>query len=560
MSVSKSKRLCRRYQILDEAVDDDNMSSDEENSNGSDSDDGSEDGDIEENSDWIVRVTDMIPSKSYEKVLDQYTEDQKKLEPNHLYEWLEGEKKFDESPTNEIMLSESTIKKIRNASLTEVFEYFFSRDMKNYIIESTIMNDYELTLDDLNTFIGVIVMSTFNSRKSQKDYWSRDPFLACHPIAAAMSRDKFLKIKSKIKFSKPTDISPTDKAWRVRAIFENFRKNLKQFGYFSTSLSIDETMIKFYGRTVLKQYIKDKPEQWGIKQWSLCNPEGYLFDCDIYCGKGSNPFSKGNSDILDKCALGSKAVLQMTQGLLTSVSPRKIIKYHIYFDNYFSSPDLLVHLRNIGVRATGTVRSDRMKGVTNDIDKKSDRGSYAVKHDKNSGMNYITIMDSKPVSILSTAAGVTPLSSMERYSKEHRSKIELPFPNAFSIYNKNMGGVDLHDYHCSMLMPSIRCKKWTWVIFLRLIQASIANATVLKNMVRNETKKLGTKDIAIEIARNYLKKNSTKNPRPHKTALSEKKKNCTNFSKCSVRTQKICTVCNIHICAACFDSYHTKFA
>ena len=36
-------------------------------------------------------------------------------------------------------------------------------------------------------------------------------------------------------------------------------------------------------------------------------------------------------------------------------SPRKMIKYNIYFDNYFCSSDLLVHLRNIGVRATGTV-------------------------------------------------------------------------------------------------------------------------------------------------------------------------------------------------------------
>ena len=47
-----------------------------------------------------------------------------------------------------------------------------------------------------------------------------------------------------------------------------------------------------------------------------------------------------------------------------------------------------------------------MKGVTNDIVKKANRGSYSVKHYKNSGTNYITIMDSKPVSILSTAAGV----------------------------------------------------------------------------------------------------------------------------------------------------------
>jgi len=121
--------------------------------------------------------------------------------------------------------------------------------------------------------------------------------------------------------------------------------------------------------------------------------------------------------------------------------------------------------------------------VRNDKDKKAERGLFIVKHEKNSGINYITIMDSKAVSLLLTAAGVTSLSSMKRYSKKQKCKRELPFPNAFAIYNKYMGGVDQHDNHCSNLMPSIRFKKWIWVILLRLIQASITNATVLKNLV-----------------------------------------------------------------------------
>ncbi|KAL7290369.1 hypothetical protein TKK_0016062 [Trichogramma kaykai] len=262
-------------------------------------------------------------------------------------------------------------------------------------------------------------------------------------------------------------------------------------------------MIKYYGRTVMKQYIKDKPTKWGIKQWSMCNPEGYLFECDIYSGKGSNPFSK-DTNILEKCTLGSRVVLHMIQGLLDKVVPKKIINYHLYFDNYFSSPDLSVHLLRLGIRATATVRANRVRDVSNDVDKNSQRGSYAVKHDKNSGQNYITLVDSKPVSILSTAAGITPLSSMKRYSKEQKNKLDLPFPQAFQFYNNNMGGVDLHDFHCSNAMPSIRSKKWTFVIFERLIKASIANATVLINMVSDTNKKIGTKDIALEMEECHL--------------------------------------------------------
>jgi len=78
-----------------------------------------------------------------------------------------------------------------------------------------------------------------------------------------------------------------------------------------------------------------------------------------------------------------------------------------------------------------------------------------VKHDKNSGMNYITAMDSKPVSIVSTATGVTPMLNSRRYSSKAKSKIDIPFPQAFHLYNRYMGGVDLHDGHCNNVIPSI---------------------------------------------------------------------------------------------------------
>ena len=75
--------------------------------------------------------------------------------------------------------------------------------------------------------------------------------------------------------------------------------------------------------------MQNKPERWGIKEWGIASPEGYLFDCDIYCGKGSNIYYSGEAAKLIKCALGSRVVLMMTQNLLSSVVPRKLIQYHL---------------------------------------------------------------------------------------------------------------------------------------------------------------------------------------------------------------------------------------
>jgi len=75
----------------------------------------------------------------------------------------------------------------------------------------------------------------------------------------------------------------------------------------------------------------------------------------------------------------------------------------------------------------------------NVIDKKSPHGTYTVKHEQNSGINYITVMDPKLVSIVSTVAGVTPLLSSKRYSSNEKAKIETLFPQAFHFYNSVHG-------------------------------------------------------------------------------------------------------------------------
>lgn len=50
--------------------------------------------------------------------------------------------------------------------------------------------------------------------------------------------------------------------------------------------SIDESMTKFKGRSVLKQYLPLKPIKRGIKIWQRCDSlTGYVYDMNIYSGK-----------------------------------------------------------------------------------------------------------------------------------------------------------------------------------------------------------------------------------------------------------------------------------
>ncbi|XP_043271229.1 piggyBac transposable element-derived protein 2-like [Venturia canescens] len=395
------------------------------------------------------------PVQSYRKVSENYNVNQKNLEDGHEYRWVDGEAKYNDDLLNIVLPSEKDKKNILASSPTDLFEMFFSETLKKYIIDATTEHGYQLTRDRLDKFLGVIIFTTFNKRLSQRDYWSTNPLLKSDVVMSALSRQEFKRIKSHIKYHKLDDENGNDKIWRVRHIMDIFNENIKRFVFFCTALCVDEMMLKFYGQISFKQFIKSKPIRFGIKEWALCSSNGYLFHCEIYCGKNNN------DDFLPNCAQGSRVVMRMLQKFLLDIPPRKVLQYHIYFDNLFCCPDLLVHLKKLNLRATGTVRKNRIK-ETNDIDAKAPRGTFKVKHDQNSGINFITVVDSKPVSILSTAAGITPVSDVTRYDKNAKEKKTISFPNAFKVYNSFMGGVDLQDQYCHKLIPIVRSKKWTY--------------------------------------------------------------------------------------------------
>jgi len=71
---------------------------------------------------------------------------------------------------DKILLNDSTKKRIRESESIELFEVFFSTEMKQYIIDANKENDLHLQMHDLNIFIAILMVSSFNKRKSQRNY------------------------------------------------------------------------------------------------------------------------------------------------------------------------------------------------------------------------------------------------------------------------------------------------------------------------------------------------------------------------------------------------------
>ena len=104
-------------------------------------------------------------------------------------------------------------------------------------------------------------------------------------------------------------------------------------------------MIKFQGRSALKQYMPMKPIKRGIKVWVLGDSSyGYFSNFQIlYTGKVGETAETG---------LGARVVKDLTHDL-------KGKYHHVFFDNFFSSVSLLADLEKNGIYSCGTARKDR---------------------------------------------------------------------------------------------------------------------------------------------------------------------------------------------------------
>ena len=91
--------------------------------------------------------------------------------------------------------------------------------------------------------------------------------------------------------------------------------------------------------------------------------------------------------------------------------------YHIYFDNYFTSNDLMITLLKDGISACGTIRKDR-KGLSKNEGKEKDMkmgdSEYRTSYE---GIRCLKWVDKKPVQFLSNFHDPSALSEVERRQK-----------------------------------------------------------------------------------------------------------------------------------------------
>ena len=463
-------------------------------------------------------------------------------------------------------------------SPVDLFELFFDDDVVSQLVENTLKyareqkgdHGFELTAENMKLFLAVLLLSGYAILPRRRMYWEQQPDVLNEAVSRAMPRKKFEDMLRYLHVADNKSLGEGDRFAKVRPLLAQLNERWLMFKPPDSHLSIDESMIPYYGKHGAKQHIHGKPIRFGYKMWSLATSSGYLIQGEPYQGA-----STGYS--IPELGMGGSVVMDLISELPQTQ------KYYLYFDNLFTSLPLLDRLTTEGFGATGTMRVNRTRKAPLKDPKvllKQERGvHYAIK-EQTSEVILVQWHDSNIVTLASNCHSALPLNQARRWSNKDKKVTFVNQPHVVNAYNRHMGGVDRVDQNIATYRISIRTKKWWWPVFSFLVSASVNNAWMLyRQCISSETEKLDLLEFTRRIVNAYLQKHSIRsNPTGRKRSIASipqdkrvlqevrfdrmdhtiesipKQRRC---GQCGKKVSRQCAKCRVALHIDCFAAFHS---
>jgi Transposase IS4 len=452
------------------------------------------------------------------------------------------------------------------------------RDFSNEYAHSKFGKNYDIKSEEIEVFFAILLLSGFCSVTNLHLYWSNADDTENKLVKDAVARDRFKLIKKSLHFgSKPDKEGETpDRCKKVRFLIKHMQDRFAAIFVPEQNLSHDEAMIKYFGKHGLKQAIRNKPIRFGFKAWVLSTVSGYVAAFDIYQGKG---LGKNHEENVAAVGVAGATLLDLVDLL---PEEKKVLPYHFFADNYFTSMKLIDELSDSGYFYTGTIRKDRIKGnpplTSVEAFKKMDRGYHETAILKDKSQIIVRWNDNAPVTMVSNVLGTEPIGSCKRYSRTEKKYVKVPQPDIVGQYNPKMGGVDRFDQNLNHLRISVGGKKWYYPIITWNLDTAVQNAWQLHRKAGGNMSALDfRREIVYIILKNAAdtRRRTSNNftvgrhlppgceelrydNRGHYVIVRQNvRKECAN-KDCKTKCQTYCVKCDRALCCYCFMEYHIE--
>ena len=186
---------------------------------------------------WTISATIEKPLKSEEPMISEYFVDELETSPIEIW--------------NKIFSTDIVMMLVHQTNL------YANRDQNN--------QKFEVDKREMLRFLGILLLSGYHTLPHENHYWSTQQDLGVSIVYNAMSRNRYHEIKKYFHCADNQNLIPGDKMSKVTPLYEKLNKNLITFGIHHKLLSVDESMVPYYGRHSAKMFIKCKPIRFCYK-------------------------------------------------------------------------------------------------------------------------------------------------------------------------------------------------------------------------------------------------------------------------------------------------------
>ncbi len=196
---------------------------------------------------------------------------------------------------------------------------------------------HPVTVEEMKAFVAVILNMGITQLSNLKDYWSTGDTTDLPFFRSVFSRNHFFQIFGVLHVG--GDPSGTMKRDKIQPFLDELLPRFESAYSPPQQLAVDESAISFRGRVSFRQYLKGKPNPWGIKAYMLSGSKtGYMHNVLVCYGRET---MLSRDDMPHTAAV----VLMLTEGLGQG--------HDLYVDRFYSSPVLASELDKMGMTVTG---------------------------------------------------------------------------------------------------------------------------------------------------------------------------------------------------------------
>ncbi|KAF2888870.1 hypothetical protein ILUMI_17303 [Ignelater luminosus] len=291
------------------------------------------------------------------------------------------------------------------------------------------------------------------------------------------------------------DYAPTEKKM-CRLLLISLSTNFTVY----VSISIDESMIPYFGRHGCKQFIRGKPIRFGFKSWVMATRLGYCLPFNLYQGR------RGNDK--QDCGLGESVVYNFADVLQTHFENPK---FSLFLDNFFTFVKLLTTLGERRIGGTGTSAA-----------------RYSAKEKKK-----VYIPQSNVVSMYNKYMGGVD-----------------QFDNNIATYRISMRGKKWYMPIIMWMFDTAMNNAWR---LARNVGKSLDNLTFRREVGQALLKKYGKLPLRNGPTSSYSYPLAARRNTKHIILTNQLRRRC---AVCKNKTVKACSTCQVPLHDKCFSAFH----